>query len=96
MWKSATFRPRDFKGEASLERNALLPAANFEDDVAGLTSEYMLLCWSQSLVVEMSNARQEPKRSRRDGARLGPCDAPEGVDKLSERTLLHATRVLVF
>lgn len=32
----------------------------------------------------MSNARQEPKRSRRDGARLGPCDAPDGMDKLSE------------
>lgn len=45
MWKSATLRARDFKGEASLDRNALLPAANFEDDVADLTSEYMLLCW---------------------------------------------------
>jgi len=43
MWKSATFLARDRKGEVSFERIDRPPDANFEDEVRGETSEYMLL-----------------------------------------------------
>ena len=89
MWKSATLRARDFKGEANLDRKDLPPAANFEDVVAGRTSEYIECC---CCCAKLNDASCEVAKSQE---MVAPARGDGAEDKLSG-SLSDATRALVF